>query len=166
MAVLMGIPVSILLVLIQTVVMGSIKLLSGTADVVLLALIAWAIHERVTTAWEWAIIFGVLVSLVSGLPFMIPLVGYLGITGIAQMLHRRIWQTPILAMFVVTALGTIIQHGLSIFALQFSGSPLDWQEALSLVTLPSMVLNLMLALPVYILITDLANWLHPVEIET
>jgi hypothetical protein len=43
---------------------------------------------------------------------------------------------------------------------------LDWQEALSLVTLPSMVLNLMLALPVYILITDLANWLHPVEIET
>jgi hypothetical protein len=66
-------------------------------------------------------------------------------------------------MFVVTILGTFIQHLLIIVGLNVTGKPIAWHESLNLVTLPSVILNLLLSLPVYGVITDLASWVYPVE---
>jgi hypothetical protein len=35
-----------------------IPLLHGSADLILLALVAWALQKRVNTAWQWALIGG------------------------------------------------------------------------------------------------------------
>lgn len=165
MAILVGIPLFVVLTWLQSVIIINIKLLNGSADIILITLVAWGIHERVTSAWQWAIIGGLLICLVSGMPFMLPLFSYLIITAITRFIHKRIWQTPILAMFFITGIGTIIQHSLSIFALQFTSYKIGWEEGLSLITLPSLALNLMFTLPIYLIVTDLANWIYPVEIE-
>lgn len=147
--------------MLQLAVVGRLPLIHGTADLILLALAAWASQEKVKSAWQWTILAGVAVSLISGLPFFIPLVGYLMVTAIARLLQRRVWQIPILAMFMTTILGTILYHVLSILALQVSGTLIPFQQALTQVTLPSTLLNLILALPVYTVITDFAHWVHP-----
>ena len=64
MAIWISIPVLGSLVIIQSVIASRIALLQGTADIVMLAIIAWALQKRVMTAWHWAIIGGLLVSFV------------------------------------------------------------------------------------------------------
>jgi rod shape-determining protein MreD len=158
-------PVLLLLLMIQMVVISRLPLLSGTADLILLVLVAWSLQERVTSAWVWAVVAGRLTSFVSALPLFTPLIGYLIITGIARVLQRQVWQTPILAMFVATVAGSLIYYFMSWFILSFSGLPLPLTDSITRVILPAVLLNLLLSIPVYALVTDMANWLHPYELE-
>ena len=162
---LLAIPVMVLLYMLQIGIFSHLELLHGTIDVVLLGVAAWAIHERVTTAWIWALAAGLLGAFLSALPPFVPVVSYLVIVVFARLLMHRFWQILVLTMFAVVFLGTLFQHALSILVLQFDGSPITWAESFSLVTLPSALLNLLLALPVYAIFNDLANWVHPVELE-
>jgi rod shape-determining protein MreD len=161
MATLLAFPVLIVTLMLQMVVASRLTLLHGTVDLVLLALVAWALQERVRTAWIWALVAGLAVSFISALPFYAPLIAYLVATGISRLLQRRVWQTPILALLVAVVLATIFQNMLSMAVLQFVDRPISFQDGLSLVALPSLLLNLLLALPVYVVIVDLANWVYP-----
>jgi hypothetical protein len=165
MAALISLPIFVILVMLQSVIVSRVPLLFGTADVVMLTITAWALHDRVTTAWLWALVGGLMVSLVSGVPGFIPLLGYLILTGIARFLRKSIWQTPILTMLLASFLGTLVTHGLTVAALQFEGIGMPLQTVINQVTLPSALLNLLLALPVYALVNDLANSLYPSEID-
>ncbi|NCP16117.1 hypothetical protein GW866_03620 [bacterium] len=165
MATLVAFPVLVLALMLQTAVISRINLLYGSADLILVILAAWALQERVTTAWQWALVGGVLVAFVSGLPWFVPLAGYLLIVGMARLLQRRVWQAPLLAMFAVSFTGTLMLHILSIFSLRLLGDPLPVGDSFSLITLPSILLNLLLAIPVYAGMRDLAGWLYPAEVE-
>jgi rod shape-determining protein MreD len=155
----------IVLLILQSVLVSRLPLLHGTADIILLVLVAWALQEKVKHAWGWALIAGLMVSLISAMPYFSPLIGYLLIVGIARFLQRHVWQMPILAMFVATVVGTLIQQALFYVVLQIHGTPLPLSESLSLIILPSALLNLLLSLPVYALVSDLANWVYPVEVQ-
>jgi rod shape-determining protein MreD len=160
-----SIPIMIILVVLQTGIINRIPLLNGTPDLILLVLVAWSLQEKVNNAWLWAVVGGVLVSFVSATPFFAPLIGYLLVTVLGRLLTRRIWQTPILAMFVLTFIGTILYQGTLFTALVVSGVPLGWRESLNLVTLPSVLLNMALALPVHSIIVDLSRWLYPIQVD-
>ena len=162
---LVAVVVLILTLMIQTIIVSSLPLLAGTADLMLLVLISWALQDRVKTAWEWTIAGGLLVGFVSALPIYLPLIGYTLVTFLARWTQRRVWQTPVLAMLFVTVVGTFLMNILTILALQFMGTPVSFSDGISLVTLPSTMLNLIFALPVYLLIKDLARWLYPAEDE-
>jgi len=165
MAVLVAFPILGGLLMFQSAVTSHIPLLHGTLDLVLLALAAWALQQRVDSAWQWALIGGLLFSLVSALPVGVMLLGYLGVVAIAELLKRRLWHVPVLAMLVTVFLGTLLTHGLSILALLLSGTPLPLLQSLNLITLPSLLLNILLSIPAYSLMGDLAGWFYPVEIE-
>ena len=166
MAVLIAAPILAVLVMIQSAVLSNIPLLHGTTDLVLVALLAWALQKRVRTAWFWAIIGGLLVGYVSALPFGAMLVGYLLAVGLAILLKQRIWQVPILAMLVATFFGTLLVNLVVITALRIMDTPILFWEAINLVTLPSVLLNLLVAIPFYALFSDLAKWLYPEPLET
>ncbi len=161
MSVLLAFPVLIVTLILQMTIVSRLPLLHGTADLVLLTLVAWASQERVKNAWIWAVIAGLAVSFISALPFYLPLVIYVLAALVARLLQRRVWQMPFLALFVAVFVGTLLQNVISIAAFQFLDWPIPWQQGLSLVTLPSLLLNLLLALPVYTVVADLANWLYP-----
>jgi rod shape-determining protein MreD len=163
MAILAAVPILGILLMLQLAVISRLPLINGTADLLLLALVAWALQEKVKTAWIWAALAGGAVTIISGLPYFVPLIGYLLVTLIARLLQRRVWQTPILAMFLTTILGTILYQFISIVALQTSGVPIAFDISLTHVMLPSALLNVILALPMYIVISDIAHWIHPGE---
>ena len=161
---LLAIPILGSLLILQTAVFSQLPLLRGTTDLVMVAIIAWSLQKSVKTAWQWGIIGGLLVSLSTALPFGLPIIGYLLVVGMALLLRQRVWQVPILAMFVATFLGTLITQALTVFVLQFTGTPLAWLESVNMITLPSMLLNLVVAIPAYALLGDLARWLYPEEL--
>jgi rod shape-determining protein MreD len=161
MSVLLAFPVLIITIILQMVIASRLSLLHGTVDLVLLALIAWALQERARSAWIWALIAGLAVSYISALPLYAPLIAYLIATAIARLLQRRVWQTPILALLVAVVLATVFQNVLSLAVLQFVERPIPIQQGLTLVALPSLLLNLIVAIPVYTVIADLAHWVYP-----
>jgi rod shape-determining protein MreD len=154
-----------MLVMLQSAIVSRMPLLHGTADLVLLALLAWAVHERVETAWTWAVIGGLILTIASALPAGVYLSGYLLAVGVALLMKRLLWQVPLLAMLAAVFLGTLFTQIIAVFTLNFIGELIPWQQSFNLIILPSLLLNLLLTIPVYGLITDLANWVYPEEIE-
>jgi hypothetical protein len=64
-------------------------------------------------------------------------------------------------MFTVTFLGTVFLHLLSFVYLRFTGDSLLFSDAMGLVTLPSVLLNMLIAIPVFGMMRDLAHWVFP-----
>jgi len=158
---LIAVPVIILAVMLQSAIVSRVYLLSGIADLPLVMLAAWALQEEVKTACHWAVATGLLVGFVSGIPWFVPVISYLMVVMTAQLLQRRVWQAPLLAMFLVTFLGTIVLYLLSFAALRLSGVPLSVSDTLGLLTLPGVLLNMLLAIPAYAVMRDLSRWVHP-----
>lgn len=151
--------------ILQTTIFSQARLVSGTADMILLFLAAWSLQEHVKNSWLWAVISGILISLVSAMPYFAPLIGYIGVVGISKALQRRVWRTPLLAMLIVVLLGTFFQHSIYVLVLQITGAPISWLESLDRVILPSALFNLIFALPIYAIAKDLAGRISPQEVE-
>jgi hypothetical protein len=52
-------------------------------------------------------------------------------------------------------------HALSYISLVFSGSTLSLGDVVGVVTLPSLLLNLLFAIPAYTLMRDMSRWVYP-----
>ena len=76
----------------------------------------------------------------------------------ALLLQRRVWQVPLLAMFSITFVGTFVLHLLTLGYLNLSGVQLPLGDSLGLITLPSVLLNMLIAIPVFAMTRDLASW--------
>jgi cell shape-determining protein MreD len=149
----------------QSAVLSRIPLLMGTADILLLTIIAWSIQDQVKTAWHWSVIGGFLASLASAIPFGVLILSYLIITGIARVVRRYIWKIPLLAMFLMTFLGTVIIQVASLLSRLLSGMTIPIIDAINLILIPTIILNVLLTIPIYIVITDMAGWLYREEIK-
>jgi len=163
---LIAVPVILLTVILQSAVISRVYLLSGIADLPLVMLAAWALQDGVDSAWHWAIATGLLVGFISGISWVVPVAGYVMVVVLAFLFQRRVWQAPLLAMFSITFIGTIIVSFLSVAVLSFSGVELPISDVLGLVMLPGVLLNMLLAIPVYAVMRDLARWVYPApEVE-
>lgn len=158
---IIALPVILFSVILQSAVVSRIYLLSGIADLPLVMLAAWALQEDVDSAWHWAAATGLLVGFVSGMPWIVPVLGYLAVVALAQIFQRRVWQAPLLAMFSITFLGTIVMSVLSLVVLRLAGESLPVGDVFGLITLPGVLLNMLFAIPVYAVMRDLARWVYP-----
>ncbi len=154
-----------ILAIIQSTVVSRMPLLKGTADLILVFMLAWALQERVDTAWQWCLIGGLVVSLYTALPLGSLVIAYLACVGIARLLRRRIWKAPFLAMLTATFVGTVVVFLVSMIARLAEGISLPYVSLLNLILLPSLLLNLILAVPVYSIMHDMAAWIYPEELE-
>ena len=154
-----------ILAILQSTIVSSMPLLNGTVDLILLFIIAWALQDRVESAWQWCLIGGIFASLYSALPFGSFIIAYLITTGIARLLKRRVWKAPFLAMLAATFVGTLMVHLVSAIARFITGVNIPLTSILNLILLPGLLLNLILAIPVFSILHDMAGWLYPEELE-
>jgi hypothetical protein len=159
---LIAIPVLLVTLLLQVTAVSRLPLVHGTADLTLLVLIAWGIHTKKNNTWSWALIGGLMASVFTAVPWLAVIIPYVVIALSAQLLHGRFWQSPLLAMLLITILGTFVVQLTTMSVLNFNDIPVNFTLALESITFPSLILNLMLALPVYIFVKDLAKWVYPV----
>jgi len=160
---LIAFPLLALVVILQSAVISQMPLLAGYADLMLVILAALALKADATSAWLWAILGGIMVSFVSGMPWSVIIVGYLFVVLLAQLLRQRVWQAPLLAMFSVIFLGTLSMNLLALLVLNFLGTPLPFGDSLGMIVLPSILLNLLFSIPVYAVVRDLAQWVSPAQ---
>lgn len=160
---LVAFPLLILGVIFQSSVVSQVRLLSGYADLPLVLLAAWSLQERVDSAWHWGAVTCLMTGFVSSLPLPVIIMGYSGVLLLAHILQRRVWQAPLLAVFSVVFFGTLFFHILSFIALRFLGTNFTFGEVMGLITLPSLLLNMLLSIPVYSFMRELSHWVYPTE---
>ncbi len=147
--------------LLQVTLMMRINLLQGTADLVLLLMITWMLQPGNQPSWLWGIPAGLMIGYASALPDYIPLIGYLAAAGLCQLLQKRIWQVPLLTLASATLFGTLAVHAATMIYLWLSAQPLEAVQAVNLITIPSILLNLILVLPINALIGEVNKILNP-----
>jgi rod shape-determining protein MreD len=163
MAILVAFLVFIPFLMIQIGILSNLPLLQGYPDLILLAILAWSLRPEVRTAWQWGVIGGLLMTLVSAMPVGVYLLAYLLVVAIAQLIRRMVWRLPFLTMLVMTILGTFLTHSLSLIVLQLLGRSWSISFALGTIIIPSVLYNLILALPIHAVISELAKWVYPVQ---
>ena len=163
MSVILSIPTLGLIAILQSAVVSRLPLNRGTADLVLVVLVAIALQKTVTTSWQWSIVGGLFMDFLSGLPFGIFTVSYLLATGLALIIRDRIWRFSFLMQLLVVFFGTMFSHVLSFLVLFLQGSEISLGIVLQVVTLPSIILNFMLSLPIFILTQDVLEQVNPQE---
>jgi cell shape-determining protein MreD len=165
MAYLIAIPLLGALLLVQTAILSRAPLVQGTPDLLLLVILAWAIRPRVRSYWFWSLCAAVMFGYSSALGYPVPLISYGVATMLAFLLRRRVWRVLLLAYLAVVFVGTLLFQGLTVGILLAQGAALPAGDVVNRIILPSLVLNLFLALPVYVLVGDLAERLYPEELD-
>ncbi len=156
---LLSIPVFILATLFQTAIFSRIHLLNGTIDIVLLILLGWAIQEHnQTTSWQWAILAGLIIGYVGKLPFLFYIIVFLAAVGFVNFVRNQFWQAPLAGMFISTVVGTLIVQTGSFIMIKLNGAISNPIQAFEYVIFPGVLLNLLMALPIYAMMTDLSQW--------
>ncbi|MEN6572046.1 MAG: hypothetical protein ABFD24_09415 [Anaerolineaceae bacterium] len=165
MALLVQVVVFIILVILQLAVVSAVPLLHGMADILLVWVAAWALLSRGRSAWVYALAAATSTAFVSAIHPIVPFVSYFLVVLLARFFQNRIWQSPFMALIIVSFAGSLLQSLISYIALTISGVGLDFQTSLVQVIIPTLFLNLLMALPVYAICKDLHRSLYPYEVE-
>ena len=163
MTAVISIPILGIISILQSAVVSRLPLNRGTADLVLVVLVALALQKSVKETWQWSIVGGMFTDFISGLPFGVFTISYIAATAMATFLRNRIWRFSFLMQLLVVLIGTLISHGITIIILFLQGGLLELGTVLRVITLPSIILNFMLSLPVYILTQDIVQQISPQE---
>ncbi|PKN99553.1 MAG: hypothetical protein CVU42_07520 [Chloroflexi bacterium HGW-Chloroflexi-4] len=164
MGTLLAFPIIFILILLQTTLFSQVTLLHGSVDLVLLWIAAWSLQKQVRSTWFWAFLAAIAVAYISAMPWFVPVVCYPLATLFAKWVNKRVWQSPLLMMFLVTLVISIVSNGLSYIALAISGVSIPINTGLVQVMIPSVLINLLLALPVFAIVRDTAQWVYPLEV--
>lgn len=151
----------ILALMLQYGLVSQTPLLAGYADLILLVVASWGLHQRTRFLWVVILVMGAMVGGISAEPMLIHIFVYLIVYQAAIWLREKILQSPLLAMFFLVFTGTLFQHLLYMVSLFISRTPFSWREAIFNILLPSLILNMLLAIPVHALIQELARTTQP-----
>ncbi|MBP9675457.1 MAG: hypothetical protein KBD67_01845 [Anaerolineaceae bacterium] len=160
MSILFSIPIIVILLIIQTTIARQVTLISGSVDLVLIWLAAWGLKSRDNSGYYLAVIAGLLVAYITALPWYVYLTTYFSVIIIAKLIIQRQWQSPLLSMFFITLVSSILLYGLTVTALSLSDVSFHLIGAIDTIIIPSVFLNLFLSIPVYVIVKDFSNWIY------
>lgn len=151
----------ILALMLQYGVVSQTPLLAGYADIILLVVASWGLHQRTRYLWVVILLMSAMVGAISAEPMLIVVIVYMGVYLASTWVRERILQSPLLAMFFLVFAGTLFQHFFYMISLFISRTSFVWREAVFNILLPSLILNMLLAIPVHALIQELARTSQP-----
>lgn len=154
-----------MLVILQSAIVSRINLSFGSADIVLLVLIALGLQVETKRTVLWFAFGGLIWSIISSAPLMYPLIPYIIIGFTLVYLRKRIWKIPMLMMILLSFIGTIICLVFAYIVIYFTQTPLPFTNSLLDVVIPSIALNVAIGIPIYLLVKDWSKWLNPREDE-
>jgi cell shape-determining protein MreD len=151
--------------IVQSSLLSQVRILNGMSDLILLFLVSWLYFDRTRHKWILAIIAGVFSGLISAIPYWVFIIIYLIITFVINMIHQRIWQAPLVVLFLSTIIAAGITYSIQYIYLFVVGVPISVSDSLNLVILPSIVFNVILILPVYAITGEIVKLLYREEVE-
>ena len=160
---------AMLLLLLTTIIQSSfvsqVRVLNGMSDLVLLFLISWLHIDKTRHRWLIAVLAGIFSGYISSIPYWVFVGIYLVITYIVNFIHQRIWQAPMVVLFLSTIIGSIISLGTQFVYLLITGVQISLSDGLNFVIMPSIVLNIVAILAVYAFVSEIVKMIKSDEVE-
>jgi len=160
---LVSLPIMLILSVLQTVAVSRVNLMSGSADIILLAIVSWGVTEENRSIFIWALVGGIFISFISAMPVAAVISAYLIVAGITRVINKSLWQSPILVILLSSFIGTVSKFIIDIIALEFMGIKLTLPTSIKVMLVPNLILNLFLLFPIYLIMSDLAKWIAQKE---
>lgn len=165
MAYAFGVPLMALMAILQSTVFSQVRLMGGQADVVLLAVVAWALGGRWREAMILGVVGGACLDLLSAVPLGISSLALVAIAYGVAVTEGRLWGAHFLTPLGVVLAASLVFSGLSFAGSLMAGAAFDAASAAARVMLPSLFLNLVLAIPATQLATVVQRQIFPPEVE-
>jgi rod shape-determining protein MreD len=161
---LVGLPLLALAAVVQATVLTHLHLLGGTLDLVLLLALSWTLAGEWQGGAMWGLMGGLCLDLLSGGPLGAHALGLVVVAYLASLSEGRFWRSHVLLPLATVLMSTILYHLLYLSTLAATGHAVAWLPSLTQVTLPAVLINTLLMLPVYHLVRWLHNVLHPAPV--
>lgn len=161
MSYLVGIPAIGVLVVIQSSLVSHLRLLDGRPDLVLLAVVGWALTGRGREAMVLGFIGGLLLDSFSQVPLGWSAAVLVLIAAMISYSEGQFWGVNPLMQLAAVLVASVLFQLAGMLAVLLIGRPIDFGLALSRIVLPSAFLNLLLALPTAQAAEALRNALYP-----
>lgn len=154
--------------MLQLGIFSNIQVLSGKIDLLMLGVIAWSLQKKteIIDIFIYSIITIFFIFLISAEPILIIILLYSLMIFVVLWSKNNIQQLPVVSMLIFTAIFTLIHLAIFGLYLQFSGLNINAVEIFQTVILPSMLINLIAAIPIYLLTNELQHWVYPFVEET
>lgn len=151
----------LLALMLQYGIFSRLTLLSGSGDILMLYIIALCLNSDAKKLWVLILIFGAIVGAISALPFYVPIIFYGSIYLGAQLIRKRIMQSPLLSMYLLTFIATLGWHAINIALLFIKRVPFGISTAIFEIMLPSTLLNILAAIIIHAIVQEGASWFTP-----
>lgn len=148
----LSLPLLALAAIIQASVVPHIRVLGGGPDLVFLMVLAWAVHAPLEESVVWAFTGGILQDLMSAAPVGTSVVGLVLVVFMVYTVRGQVYSVslPLLAGLLLAAVA--VQQVTLLALLLLSGLRLDIVRDLNYVVIPTLVYNLVVFWPVYVLL--------------
>ncbi len=159
---LIGFPILFLTAIFQSALFSRLSLLHGHADLMLIVLAIWTSHPRVLHAWEWTLLGALLTAFLSAFPWPLIFLAYFAPTALGRVLSNTL-RSHLISALLVLFVGTWwmgIIGWIYLFAVRASVSPL---LVAGEITSPSLLMNLLLILPTFVVMRRIIDWTYPGE---
>lgn len=165
MAYAVGIPLLALLAMLQSAVLSHLTLLDGRPDLVLLAVVSWALAGEANEAMALGLLGGWSLDLLSSSPFGAQAIVLILIPYLVSFSEGRLWGANLLLAPAVGLAASVLFHLWGIGLLAITGREVDLAYAAGRVLLPSMILNAIVIVPIAQLAASLRRVVHPPEVS-
>jgi len=161
---LVGLPLVALAAVLQATVLANLRPLGSNLDLVLLLTLSWTLSGEWQAGAFWGVMGGLCLDTLSGGPFGASALGLVFVAYLTSLTEGRFWRSHVLLPLACALAGTVIFHLLSLAALAVTGHSVDWAGSLFRLTLPAVLLNTLLMLPVYHLLRGLHSLVRPAPV--
>ncbi len=144
-----SLPILFIAAILQSTIVPEIRIGEGGPDLILMLVLSWMMLADLQEGIVWAMVGGILQDLVNGLPTGTSALALVVVASLVNLVVGPVARNNFVVPPVVIAVGTVVYHLLLIGLFAILGRPVVISYTLIHVTLPTVVFNAILTLPVY-----------------
>lgn len=145
----LGIPLLVIAAILQGSIVPEIRIGEAGPDLVLLLVLSWGLLAGYEDALLWAVVGGILSDLVGGTPTGISALGMVVAVFLMNAIMGTVSRNNVIFPPLAAAIGTVVMHLVVLVTLRLIGREVAFFYALTNITLPGALYNVILVLPIF-----------------
>ncbi|MGQ9516944.1 MAG: rod shape-determining protein MreD [Anaerolineae bacterium] len=135
------VPLLILLGVAQSTLVPFLRIAGLHPDLVMILVAIWSVLRGYREGTIWALICGLMLDMLSGMPFGACTLALLGVSLLMHAVRRQVYRLTFGSMVLLVTLATPVYYGIILFALWVMGGTVFLAGLVSRVIMPAALLN-------------------------